>query len=407
MTIQAKPNSYRKVWAATGTKIAAEDFKISRGWEVEKPPYEVMNWLQNRQDQWIAHANQRGIAMWDADTEYKANVSYVTGAVNGLIYRATADNTNTNPETDVSGKWVKAFDPSQYAYSKPETDSLLTAFRNTSNSLYLKAASNLSDLASVETSRNNLGVFSKTEVNTLLSNERTTSDGKYLQRNNNLSDLGNLATARNNLSVYSKLETYQKSELYSKVESDNTFLAKTDNLAGLVDKAASRTNLGVYSTTEVDSMLPAGMIIEMPVPMSDPGWVYCDGRSLSRTANPRLFARIGTSYGAVDGNSFNVPDYRGIFRRGFDGGRGIDPGRVAFSLQQAASNALAQFESAQNPVGENNTPGVEDVPENGAWSGWRVTGRSRDGNDHHIRMRNIGTGGIHPTNMPVYVYMKL
>ena len=91
MTIQTKPTTYTKVWAATGSKIAAEDFKISRGWEVEKPPFEIMNWLQNRQDQWIAHTNQRGIAQWDANTEYKANVSYVTGATTGVVYRAVTE----------------------------------------------------------------------------------------------------------------------------------------------------------------------------------------------------------------------------------------------------------------------------------------------------------------------------
>lgn len=41
------------------------------------------------------------------------------------------------------------------------------------------------------------------------------------------------------------------------------------------------------------------------------GWLKCDGRSLSRTTYAALFAVIGTSFGSVDGNSFNLPDCRG------------------------------------------------------------------------------------------------
>jgi len=39
-----------------------------------------------------------------------------------------------------------------------------------------------------------------------------------------------------------------------------------------------------------------------------------------------LFAVIGTSYGNGDGNTtFNVPDFRGKFLRGWDNNAGVDP----------------------------------------------------------------------------------
>jgi len=41
------------------------------------------------------------------------------------------------------------------------------------------------------------------------------------------------------------------------------------------------------------------------------GWMICDGRSLSRADYSELFGVIGTSYGNVDGASFNLPDCRG------------------------------------------------------------------------------------------------
>lgn len=41
------------------------------------------------------------------------------------------------------------------------------------------------------------------------------------------------------------------------------------------------------------------------------GWLKCDGRSLSRTTYATLFSIIGTSFGNVDGDTFNLPDCRG------------------------------------------------------------------------------------------------
>ena len=65
------------------------------------------------------------------------------------------------------------------------------------------------------------------------------------------------------------------------------------------------------------------------------GWLKANGAVVSRTQYAALFAAIGTTYGAGDGRTtFNLPDLRGEFVRGWDGGRAIDPGR-AFGAAQA------------------------------------------------------------------------
>lgn len=40
-------------------------------------------------------------------------------------------------------------------------------------------------------------------------------------------------------------------------------------------------------------------------------YLKCDGRSLERTRYPALFELIGTTYGSLNGESFNLPDCRG------------------------------------------------------------------------------------------------
>lgn len=72
--------------------------------------------------------------------------------------------------------------------------------------------------------------------------------------------------------------------------------------------------------------LPAGMISAFAMPTAPTGWLACNGQAISRQTYADLFAAIGTMYGAGDGaTTFNIPDYRGYFLRGWDNNRGIDP----------------------------------------------------------------------------------
>jgi len=56
--------------------------------------------------------------------------------------------------------------------------------------------------------------------------------------------------------------------------------------------------------------LAAGIVLPFAGPVAPPGSLPCNGQSVARLTYPGLFEAIGTTYGAVDVNSFNVPDYR-------------------------------------------------------------------------------------------------
>ncbi|QOK96357.1 phage tail protein [Ralstonia pseudosolanacearum] len=72
----------------------------------------------------------------------------------------------------------------------------------------------------------------------------------------------------------------------------------------------------------------AGMIAYFPRTTAPNGWLKANGAAVSRTTFLGLYAEIGTTFGAGDGvNTFNLPDLRGEFLRGWDDGRGIDSGR--------------------------------------------------------------------------------
>lgn len=66
--------------------------------------------------------------------------------------------------------------------------------------------------------------------------------------------------------------------------------------------------------------------------------VPCDGRAISRTTYSELFSLIGTAFGTGNGTTtFNIPDYRGLFLRGWSGGSGRDSSRIYGTIQQSGS----------------------------------------------------------------------
>lgn len=79
-----------------------------------------------------------------------------------------------------------------------------------------------------------------------------------------------------------------------------------------------------------------GMVASFDMASAPVGWLKRNGADVSRSAYAKLFAVIGTRYGAGDGTTtFNVGDSRGVFPRALDDGRGVDPERVLGSLQQS------------------------------------------------------------------------
>ncbi len=54
------------------------------------------------------------------------------------------------------------------------------------------------------------------------------------------------------------------------------------------------------------------------------GWLLCDGSSVLQDEYKQLYKAIGGAWGE-SGSSFNLPDLRGRFLRGVDGGSGNDP----------------------------------------------------------------------------------
>lgn len=94
------------------------------------------------------------------------------------------------------------------------------------------------------------------------------------------------------------------------------------------------------------SFVPVGTINAIGGTSVPAGWLECDGTAVSRSEYASLFAQLGTTCGAGDGSTtFNLPDLRGEFIRGWDNGRGVDAGRSvgAPQVQATSSEGLELF----------------------------------------------------------------
>ena len=90
-----KPDINYGIWASNGDVAVPSSEKVEIGHIVEKPKKEIVNWIENRQDQFMVYLNQVGIAEWDSKTTYKANISFVNRS--GTVYKAKSQNIDKDP----------------------------------------------------------------------------------------------------------------------------------------------------------------------------------------------------------------------------------------------------------------------------------------------------------------------
>lgn len=112
--------------------------------------------------------------------------------------------------------------------------------------------------------------------------------------------------------------------------------------------------------------VPAGAVMTFAMQTPPNGWLECNGTAVSRTTYAALFAAIGTTYGAGNGSTtFNLPDLRGEFVRGWDHGRGVDQYRNLGTWQKGTLQLTDPNWGSHNvysPIGRYNYAGGSNGP---------------------------------------------
>ncbi len=155
---------------------------------------------------------------------------------------------------------------------------------------------------------------------------------------------------------------------------ETTTPVKGGTVAGtLTSPTDGQANASLQSLTNrteylFNRLFPIGGVIPFFGSTAPTGWLLCQGQSLSRTTYYELYEVIGTNSGTANGTSFNIPDLRGQFLRGYSGLSGIDPdaaSRTADNAGGATGNNIGTqqadaFKSHTHAVGR--TSGAPSSP---------------------------------------------
>jgi len=166
------------------------------------------------------------------------------------------------------------------------------------------------------------------------------------------------------------------------------------NLPGTLSTLAWGVSLALVATSVLRSaesappanpapvdIVPVGSIVAFGGPAArlpeSGGWLPCDGREVSSSAFPALFAVIGSAWGqGSDAGSFRLPDLRGRFLRGVNGGAsgpGRDPDATSRSFSAPGGNVGDEVGSLQeDAAGPRTHPlvGVGDAVGQSQGGGW-------------------------------------
>lgn len=189
----------------------------------------------------------------------------------------------------------------------------------------------------------------------------------------------------------------------------------TANTANTTANSALSTANSAVSTansalTFAQAINPVGAVIWVATSTAPNGFLKANGAAVSRTTYAALFAALGTQFGAGDGSStFNLPDLRGEFIRGWDDGRGVDSGR-SFGSSQTDSTALPNNPfGTSNPGSHNHSYNTNQGTGGGQGGGGADTGSRGDSTGHngaHTHTINGGDPETRPRNVALLACIK-
>jgi microcystin-dependent protein len=181
-------------------------------------------------------------------------------------------------------------------------------------------------------------------------------------------------------------------------------------VAGGIRFNSSINTFEIYDGANWISLVPVGTILAFGGTTIPTGWMLCNGTAVSRATYSALFAAIGTAYGyGNNSTTFNIPDLRGVFLRGVDGGVGRDPDAASRTALNTGGNTGANIGSYQADQLASHTH-LGNVSGGAAANGSTMdvyTGGGVDaGNNFQLRMSSAGGNESRGKNVYVNYIIK-
>jgi microcystin-dependent protein len=310
---------------------------------------------------------------------------------------------------------LKVISPENY-FTKEDVNALLASKASTTDLQNKADTTALNEVIAILNS-NNLDLDSFQEIVDFITINR---------ENLNALSYDNLTNGVN----FKKLST----ELHAKLsslrtnEENDLLLQDKANHTGSIEKSFKVANATLPSEAtnlqQVQQLLqnqnsgnPTGTVIIFASITAPNGYLVCDGAEISRVDYANLFTVIGETFGVGDGSTtFKLPDLRGEFVRGFDGGRGIDLNREFGSLQghelkshtHTGSTNTTGAHTHNSEYRGTSSIGASPLPSSSTFSGSLVNfPTSSSGNHSHtLTINSVGGVETRPRNIALQYCIK-
>lgn len=160
-------------------------------------------------------------------------------------------------------------------------------------------------------------------------------------------------------SYHLKIEAKTNSTSYTTL-SDSPLLAvpyaKAADHANSASSATTATSAtsATSATTATTALngVPVGTILPFAGTTAPSGFLVCDGQAVNRTGTyADLYTAIGTNWGSGNNSTtFNVPDLRGMFLRGYSGSSNDDPNKSTRTSRNGgqSGNNVGSYQASDN-----------------------------------------------------------
>ncbi|SUC15892.1 phage variable tail fiber protein [Proteus vulgaris] len=222
------------------------------------------------------------------------------------------------------------------------------------------------------------GVYSQSQVDVKLNGYQP--KGNYADKSSSLNqDFNGPIYATNNVGAKAG-ERRIKFELTA----GRPEITHTDGVNGwrgvvLPDKTGT---LALMSDIEEATNIPVGSPIPWSLGTAPSGYLICNGQTFNKSTYPKL---------AIAYPAGKLPDLRGEFIRGIDGGRGVDSGRQMLSAQAGNSLLSTNMFNDDSPVAKEYQKKVDWIGSTGTnnQSGYGIWQQIEGANGNETRPRNI------------------
>jgi microcystin-dependent protein len=152
--------------------------------------------------------------------------------------------------------------------------------------------------------------------------------------------------------------------------------------------------------------LPTGTVVYLAGPATGVpnGYLECNGARVNKTTYAALWNVIKARYGQDDSTTFVVPDLRGVFLRGVDGGRGLDAGRGLGSFQEDSIKSHTHNAGVANSS-SNDIGGQGWTTTNQAVNAYRTSDRGVGAWRDNVNLAT-GTPDTRPKNVSIRAFIK-